>query len=62
MIPLTSAFFADRGSSEIWISPEHIVAIYCEASGATGILTVTGVVYHVKETPDQISRMWPPST
>lgn len=59
MLPLTSAFPSSEGSKELWISSKHIVAIYCEPSGATSILTVTGVVYHVKETPDQISRIWP---
>ena len=61
LIPFTNAVSSDEDCKTLWIAPKHVVAIYRIPDGATGMLTVAGVLYHVKETPDQIDRIWPQS-
>lgn len=43
------------------IAPEHIVAVtpasYNDAPNGSRILTVTGVIYDVEETPDKIAAL-----
>lgn len=39
----------------VFVSPVHVVSVYVDSDGRTGVLTTPGVAYLVAETPEEIA-------